>query len=152
MANHLGKPGVCDAPAHAKLKWCGEAVKRIVHLVMSDRQTAQKQNMTLLPEATYIVTITDDAIVHKRPDGFVERIPLPDICRVVVETNDSGPWGMDVWWIIHGKSSQERVCFPQGATGEAAIIKYLANLPGFEIRGMNSTANASFECWPHPLK
>ena len=75
---------------------------------------------------------------------------LMDLRRIVIETNDSGPWGMDVWWVLEGLPSAPIIRFPQGATGENEFIKYVSTLNGFAIRGMNSTRNDRFECWPNP--
>jgi hypothetical protein len=106
--------------------------------------------VTLYPESLFVVTVTNDEIRNHCPDGKIERIALKELCRVLVETNDSGPWGMDVWWILEGASPEHRVCFPQGATGDSAALGRLFQLPGFQIRGMDSVQNAQFECWPHP--
>lgn len=75
---------------------------------------------------------------------------MEDVGAVYVETNDSGPWGADVWWLIEDKTGDTKVAFPQMATGEQAALERLRLLPGFEVRGMNSTANARFMCWPTP--
>ena len=104
------------------------------------------------PESLFVLTIEGDRILNKRPDGDIEQIALSELSRVLVETNDSGPWFADVWFILEGGSPDRRVCFPMGATGESVIIERLAKLPGFEMRGMNSTQNALFECWPNPMK
>jgi hypothetical protein len=104
----------------------------------------------LFPENRFVVAIVDDEIRSCRPDGSVERIALNELSKVVVETNHTGPVGTDVWWILEGASAERRVCFPQGATGEGAVLDRLGQLPGFRIRGMNSAQNMRFECWPHP--
>ncbi|HWY24708.1 MAG TPA: hypothetical protein VNX47_07300 [Nevskia sp.] len=106
--------------------------------------------MKLMPEARHSVNIIAGEIVHRPPEGKLERVPLSAITRVLIETNDSGPWGTDVWWIVEGRSEGDCCCFPQGATGEAAVIHALSALPGFKIRGMNSVENRQFECWPNP--
>jgi hypothetical protein len=104
----------------------------------------------LFPENRFVVTIVDDEIRCRHPDGSVERIALNGLSKVLVETNDAGPVGADVWWILEGASAEQRVCFPQGAIGENAVLDRLSQLPGFRARGMNSTQNTQFECWPHP--
>jgi hypothetical protein len=75
---------------------------------------------------------------------------MADLGAVQVETNDSGPWGADVWWLLEDKSGETKVSFPQLATGEEAALARLRLLPGFEIRGMNSGENARFVCWTNP--
>lgn len=75
----------------------------------------------LHPESQFVVTIIDDEIRSRRPDGKIERIALTKLSKVLVETNDSGPAGIDVWWILGGTSAEQRLCFPLGATGESAV-------------------------------
>jgi len=106
--------------------------------------------MPLYPESLFVVSLIDDEINNRRPDGTVERMGFGEIRRVIVATNDTGPWGADVWWVLEGATPLQRLSFPQGATGEDAILDRLFKLPGFEVRGMNSTRNAQFECWPNP--
>jgi len=101
-------------------------------------------------EARHSVDIIAGEIVHRPPGQEPERVPLSAIRRVLVETNDSGPWGADVCWIVEGQLPRQRCRFPQGATGETAVIRRLSELPGFQVRGMNSTENRQFECWPNP--
>ncbi|HXI88257.1 MAG TPA: hypothetical protein VNH64_12415 [Parvularculaceae bacterium] len=72
---------------------------------------------------------------------------MSDVEAVYVETNDSGPWGADVWWLLSDHTGAIKVAFPQMATGEDGVIARLRRLPGFKIEGMNSTTNARFTCW-----
>jgi hypothetical protein len=101
------------------------------------------------PEAGYTVKLEANRLSCERPDGTVEQIEFDKVASVFVETNDSGPWGIDVWWILN--TTDGAVCrYPLGATGEAAVTTALHALPGFEVRGMDSAYNAQFECWPNP--
>ncbi|HEX8535140.1 MAG TPA: hypothetical protein VF662_13325 [Allosphingosinicella sp.] len=103
-------------------------------------------------EARFVVEVTpDDEIVCRAPKQAEQRIQIADLGAVYVETNDSGPWGADVWWLLNDRAGETKVTFPQMATGEEAALKRLRLLPGFEMRGMNSTEDARFLCWPTPL-
>jgi hypothetical protein len=106
----------------------------------------------LHPESDYFVSLAQNAIEVRVPDGHTERVSLDDLREVVVETNDSGPWGADVWWHLIGSAS--RTSYPQGATGEPIVLDALQKLPGFDdrelIRAMRSTSNATFICWRSP--
>jgi hypothetical protein len=103
------------------------------------------------PEAQFFVEITpDDEIICRAPDQAEQRIRVTDLASVYVETNDSGPWGADVWWLLNDRIGRTRVAFPQLATGENVVLERLRQLPGFEVRGMNSGENARFMCWPTP--
>ena len=37
---------------------------------------------------------------------------MSEVRAVYVEINDTGPWGADVWWLIEGKTGENRVVFP----------------------------------------
>lgn len=101
------------------------------------------------PEEKFVVEVTQaDEIVCRAPGQADQRISIADLGAVYLETNDSGPQGADVWWLLNEKSGQTRVAFPQLAIGEDAVLERLRLLPGFEVRGMNSTENAPFLCWP----
>lgn len=103
------------------------------------------------PEARFVVEVTaDDEIICRAPKQVEQRIRMADIAEVYVETNDSGPLGADVWWLLNDNTGQTQVAFPQLATGEDAALKRLRQLPGFEVRGMNSGENGQFMCWPSP--
>ena len=102
-------------------------------------------------EARFVVEVTaDDEIVCRAPRQAEQRIRMADLGAVYVETNDSGPWGADVWWLLNDKDGRTKVAFPQLATGEHRALERLRLLPGFEVRGMNSAQNARFMCWPTP--
>lgn len=104
----------------------------------------------LRPEAAFIVGIEDGQIVNRRPEGAIERVRLCDLKAVIIETNDSGPWGADIWWILFG-DEQSGCVFPGGATGESQVLEELQKLEGFDhqafINAMGSTENRRFVCW-----
>lgn len=101
------------------------------------------------PEVAYVVEVTaDDEIVCRAPKQPVQRIRMSDLGAVYVETNDKGPLGADVWWLLNDREGETRLAFPQMATGEDGVLARLRLLPGFEVKGMNSTSNTRFLCWP----
>ncbi len=105
----------------------------------------------LYPECLFVVSVSDSEIVNKRPDGVIERVAVKDLKEVVIETNTSGPWGADVWWLLTGVTPDIRCAYPGGATGEQAVLQWFQGLPGFDdkvvITAMGSTSNARFVCW-----
>ena len=96
----------------------------------------------------YAAAISGDEIHIHRPDGTTDAIDLNYLRKVIVMTNDSGPWDYDVWFILEG--SKSKVEFPLETNGLEEVLNVLRKLEGFELRGMNSAENASFECWPNP--
>lgn len=105
----------------------------------------------LYPECLFVVTVSDSEIVNKCPDGSIERVAVGDLKEVAIETNTSGPWGADVWWLLTGSTPEAGCAYPGGATGEQNVLKWLNGLPGFDdkvvIQAMGSTSNARFVCW-----
>ena len=91
-----------------------------------------------------------DEIVCRAPGQAEQSIRMEDVAAVYVETNDSGPWGADVWWLLEDNTGVAKVAFPQMATGQDAALNRLRLLPGFKVRGMNATDDARFMCWPTP--
>ena len=98
------------------------------------------------PEESVVIAVDGDAFTISYPDGRVERGRLDQVTGVAIETNDSGPWGSDVWW--HLEVDGRLVSYAQGATGEGELLPLLQRLPGFDneavIRAMGSTDNAVF--------
>ncbi|WP_294330021.1 hypothetical protein [uncultured Sphingomonas sp.] len=103
------------------------------------------------PETRWIVALALEHVAITDAHGGVRRLALTDLRGVTIETNDSGPWGTDVWWLLFGADDRLACAFPQGATGEAALLDYLCALPGFDFaamgRAMGSTDNAVFPVW-----
>ena len=95
----------------------------------------------------YIVEITDGALTVTDPKDDTHSIGLDKITSIITQTNDSGPWGEDVWFIITGEDADEICVYPLGATNEEAALAYFSSLPGFELKGMDSTTNEQFICW-----
>jgi len=104
----------------------------------------------LMFERAVVVTIDDTGISAAYPKGEVQRIAWPEVDQITIETNDSGPWGADVWWILAGPA--QRCTYPGGATGEQeALAEFPKRFPRFSdeavIQAMGCTSNAQFVCW-----
>lgn len=102
-------------------------------------------------EGQFTVTLDATEIVVQRPDGQRDCLALAALARIRVLTNDSGPWGSDVLWVLEDSAGKSVCTFPQGARGEARLLEFVQRLPGFDneafILAMGSTANAQFLCW-----
>jgi hypothetical protein len=111
----------------------------------------KRRRTELQPEAKWSIAVNDDAIQVTDHAGVSKSLPRNQLAGVIIETNDSGPWGADLWWLLFGKDDQLACAFPQGASGEGPMIDYLVGLPGFDhgemIKAMGSTENAVFPVW-----
>jgi hypothetical protein len=76
----------------------------------------------LYPECLFVVSVSDAEIINTRPDGVIERVAVKDLQEVAIETNTSGPWGADVWWLLRGSSPDARCAYPGGASGEQGVL------------------------------
>ncbi len=103
----------------------------------------------LWPEREIIVEFNDNQLSASYPNGDKLTVNLGNLQVVKIITNDSGPWGADVWYSF--SSAESRCSFPQGATGEKEATQYLFSLSGFDesnfIKAMGSTSNSEFVCW-----
>ncbi|MBY0519766.1 MAG: hypothetical protein K2P79_05000 [Sphingomonas sp.] len=110
-----------------------------------------KRKAGLQPEAKWVVQIDPAHIRVADPEGRATTLAKAELSGVAIETNDSGPWGADLWWLLFGAGDQLTCTFPGGATGEAALLDYLTGLPEFDhaqmALAMCSTANAVFPLW-----
>ena len=106
---------------------------------------------TLHPEAQWKVFLSEDAISSEDQKGNSRKVAKDCLSSIAIETNDSGPWGADVWWLMFDKDGKLACAFPQGATGEEDAIKYLMGLNGFDhdamISAMGCTDNKVFPVW-----
>ena len=108
----------------------------------------------LEPESRFVVTVDAEGVSWRRPHGQVESVRWVDLGAVIVETNDTGPWGIDVWWLLLGKDAAGTptgCVIPQGATGETELLEALQHLPGFDNRALGDamacTDNRRVLCW-----
>lgn len=103
------------------------------------------------PESKWVITIDSDRINVRDVAGQVNFVAKGDLTGVAIETNDSGPWGIDFWWLLFERKDQLACVFPQGATGEEAFIEYISALPSFDHgalgKAISSTDNATFHVW-----
>jgi hypothetical protein len=108
------------------------------------------QSDAMMSESSVLVTADEAGIAATYPNGKRQSINWSQVQRITIETNDSGPWGADVWWLFEG--SGQRCAYPQGATGDVEVLKLLPErFPGFSdeqvVRAMGCTSNARFICW-----
>jgi hypothetical protein len=105
----------------------------------------------LWPECQIVVTFDDESVTCQRPKGKTESVRWKDLAAVIIETNDTGPFGTDVYWLLLGRDGASGCVIPNGATGEKELVNRLQQLPGFDdnsvIAAMGSVTNQSFLCW-----
>jgi len=113
------------------------------------RKRKEREHAALFERAV-VVAFDEVGIAAAYPKGDVQKISWAEVEQVSVETNDSGPWGADVWWVLSG--SGRKCTYPGGATGEQeALAEFPKRFSSFRheevIRAMGSTSNAQFICW-----
>jgi hypothetical protein len=100
-------------------------------------------------EESWRVVADETGVTVTHPSGDSNSLPWEKIRGIFIETDDSGPFGADVWWIAAGDEGS--VSFPLGATGEKEALAHFQTLPGFDnqalIKAMQSTDNATFVVW-----
>ncbi|SOB81188.1 hypothetical protein SAMN06297144_1444 [Sphingomonas guangdongensis] len=74
------------------------------------------------PEALWTVSIEPDHVRVTDDAGQTKTLAKSDMAGVAIETNDTGPWRADVWWLLFGSDGQLACVYPQGATGESVML------------------------------
>ena len=110
----------------------------------------QARRDSVMFERAWVVSFDDSTVRLTCPNGDTQSIQWDEVIRVAIETNDSGPWGADVWWCLEGANAS--VKYPQGATGDPEMLtQYPIRFQGFSdqavIEAMGCTSNARVVCW-----
>lgn len=106
----------------------------------------------LMPESLYQVTLDEQRVCGTQQDGEDESLDWDELGAVIIETNDTGPWGKDFYYLLVSRDNNIVACMvPAGATGEAELLQRLQELPEFDNEALNaaicSTDNQHFFCW-----
>ena len=148
MGFAFARPGSADFRVRVQNKI--DMINKIKSWWQDLKHRQQQRNAPgLWPENTVVVTLENNTISVKYPKEDISSIKLNQIRKIIIETNDSGPWGADFWYFLEGE--EKTISFPQGATGEPELANSLMKLPRFNFeefeKAMRSTENAIFLCW-----
>ncbi len=99
------------------------------------------------PEERFEVCTTDRTIIVRHDSGRMTAACLDDVSAIYAETNDSGPWGIDLWFVMLDANGRQVCYFPLGATNQQAAFDKFEQLPGFVMNGMNCTTDGWHPCW-----
>lgn len=132
-------PPLVGADSLVRMKWLKALADRF------------KRPEGLYPERLWTVSFDGSAVFVTDQTGKTMSVMMQDLRTVAIATNDSGPWGADVWWLLYGSDGNLACGFPQGATGEKEVLDALMAMPGFDqsetIKAMGCTSNATFIVW-----
>jgi len=88
------------------------------------------------------------------PEGSLKVLERAALSRIVIETNDSGPFADDAWWLLLREDGTVALRFPQSADGEHDVVEDFLSLPGFNyeamVTAMGSTEQGFFPVWRKP--
>lgn len=94
------------------------------------------------------VRFEGDDIATSDGSETTRRLAMRELRKVVVQTDDSGPWGADVLYFLFTDDTQPAGVFPIEAQGCQEFVNWLSTLPGFRdrelARAMASTDVARF--------
>jgi hypothetical protein len=102
------------------------------------------------PERMVVVDCDDELLWVKEPKKPEASLAWDDLEGVAIQTNDSGPFGADVWWLLgHAKGV---LAFPNGATGVQKVLQVMQDrLSTFDnarlIEAQTCVDNRTFIIW-----
>ena len=109
----------------------------------------RKRLLNPSPLSEWSVRFRDGVIVTSDGGADERTLPLWDLRRVVVATDDSGPWGADVVFLLYSTDAVPVGIFPLEADGRDNFVKWMGAQPGFNDRelakAMGSTRVARFD-------
>jgi hypothetical protein len=108
------------------------------------------------PVSALRIAFDTDRILLHASDGTEGALPWQDLGSVAILTNDTGPFKVELHWILTSRDGRQTLSVPMGTTGEDALLHELQRrLPDFDneavILAMGSTVNATFKVWRHAL-
>jgi hypothetical protein len=108
------------------------------------------------PLEQWTVRLVKGEIVIEDDQGTRRSFPIDDLRRVIVATDDSGPWGADVVFFLFGEDANPVGAFPLEAKGRDEFVVWMSRQPGYqdeELRkAMGSTSIARFEVFSAGLQ
>jgi hypothetical protein len=97
---------------------------------------------------SWTVVVVNGVIAISDGQGTERTVLVSDLRRVVVATDDSGPCGEDVVFLLYSEAAQPTGIFPLEANGVHDFVAWLKTLPGYHDRelakAMSSTKVARF--------
>ena len=98
--------------------------------------------------------VVDGIIAINDGQGTERTLLAGELRRVVVATDDSGPGGEDVVFLLYGEAAAPTGIFPLEAKGLHDFVAWLKVLPGYHDRelakAMSSTKVARFVIYDAP--
>jgi hypothetical protein len=100
------------------------------------------------PLAKWSVPFEGHDIATSDGTETTHRLPIRELRKVIVQTDDSGPWGADVLYFLFAEDAHPAGVFPIEAQGCQEFVNWLSTLPGNRdrelARAMASTDVAKF--------
>jgi len=70
-----------------------QSIRRLFDSLLSSETTR-------MPESLYQVTFDEQRVSCKQPDGEDDSLDWNELGAVVIETNDTGPWCTDFYYLL----------------------------------------------------
>ena len=104
------------------------------------------------PEPAAVVVFDSSQIRFRNASSREQTLGWDDLGSVTIVTTDTGPFEVDLYWVLTSRDGGQSLCVPMGAMGEQDLLRELQRrLPDFDneavIRAMGSTASATFVAW-----
>lgn len=100
------------------------------------------------PQSPWSVEVDDQVIRTSDGQGTSRELPVTGLRSVVVATDDSGPWGDDVVFLLYSDAPDPVGLFPLEARGCQDFVAWMSGQPGYRDRelanAMGSTNVARF--------
>jgi hypothetical protein len=104
---------------------------------------------------SWTVAVVDGVIAINDGQGTERTVLVSDLRRAVVATDDSGPWGEDVVFLLYSEAAEPTGVFPLEANGVHDFVAWLKALAYHDrelAKAMSSTKVARFVIYEAPAQ
>lgn len=106
------------------------------------------------PLTKWSVRIEGGSILTSDSSETTHQLPVTALKKVIVQTDDSGPWGADVLFFLFTSGAEPAAVFPLEAQGCQEFVEWISALSGYDdrelARAMGSTNVAEFVVFQAP--
>ncbi len=106
-------------------------------------------------EDDFVVSVDEDGVACRRPDGHIESVAWADLEAVTVEATAAAPPAPAMLWVLWGLERKSGCVYPGRAMGSDEVLDALKQrLEGFDhrslVQALNTDEHQTFLIWQAP--
>ncbi len=112
---------------------------------------SQRRRAKWYPECLWSLRVDEQKVTVTDHLDETTVVNWSHLIRVVILTNDQGPWKCDFFWCLYTTDKEPLCSIPNVVSGIEELVEFLIKMPSFDhrmlIKANCSVDNAQFLCW-----